>query len=542
MTHPAFQEVVRYHETTKNHLQRYARSPGFMDWDNQPAPFRFYEGVTPQPLPLLKTDPGDTHEDLYQREHNPVWPINRQSIGGLLELSLAISAWKSAGGARWALRINPSSGNLHPTEAHLVLPPMNDARAGVFHYNPFLHALEPRGFLAHSVWDGVADHFSGEAFLIALTSIFWREAWKYGERAFRYCQHDTGHALAAISFSASLFGWHTRVLENVSDDDVDLLLGFDKVRWHGIEREDPELVCVIVPGEYRSLPGNLPPPLMAACRGMSVVGRPNRLSQETVSWDIIYDTARLTRAPAADPKPVSLGDRPFRPGSFGAFAPTEIIRKRRSAVSFDDSGAVTRNTFLAILDKTLPREQHPPFDAIRTSPATHLLLFVHNVVGIDPGLYFLCRADNDMADFRQAVQTEFLWQEVEPGFPLFLLKSGNFRQTAALISCHQDIAGYSAFSLGMVVRFTESIRNAPWQYRRLFWETGMIGQVLYLEAEAHGVRGTGIGCFFDDAVHDLMGLTDLSFQSLYHFTIGKSVEDPRLTTFPPYEHLANRRT
>jgi len=140
------------------------------------------------------------------------------------------------------------------------------------------------------------------------------------------------------------------------------------------------------------------------------------------------------------------------------------------------------------------------------------------------------------------VQTEFLWQEVEPGFPLFLLKSGNFRQTAALISCHQDIAGYSAFSLGMVVRFTESIRNAPWQYRRLFWETGMIGQVLYLEAEAHGVRGTGIGCFFDDAVHDLMGLTDLSFQSLYHFTIGKSVEDPRLTTFPPYEHLANRRT
>ena len=36
-------------------------------------------------------------------------------------------------------------------------------------------------------------------------------------------------------------------------------------------------------------------------------------------------------------------------------------------------------------------------------------------------------------------------------------------------------------------------------YRRLFWECGLIGQVLYLEAEAAGVRGTGIGCFYDDA-------------------------------------------
>jgi len=27
---------------------------------------------------------------------------------------------------------------------------------------------------------------------------------------------------------------------------------------------------------------------------------------------------------------------------------------------------------------------------------------------------------------------------------------------------------------------------------KLFWEAGLLGQVLYLEAEAAGVRGTGI--------------------------------------------------
>ena len=74
-------------------------------------------------------------------------------------------------------------------------------------------------------------------------------------------------------------------------------------------------------------------------------------------------------------------------------------------------------------------------------------------------------------------------------------------------------------------------------YPRLFWETGVIGQVLYLEAEAAGIRGTGIGCFFDDAVHRTIGIEDHSWQSLYHFTIGGMVEETRLETEPAYNHL-----
>ena len=63
----------------------------------------------------------------------------------------------------------------------------------------------------------------------------------------------------------------------------------------------------------------------------------------------------------------------------------------------------------------------------------------------------------------------------------------------------------------------------------------MIGQMLYLGAEAAGLRGTGIGCFFDDPVHEALGLESERYQSLYHFTVGKPVEDTRLTTLPPYE-------
>ena len=68
----------------------------------------------------------------------------------------------------------------------------------------------------------------------------------------------------------------------------------------------------------------------------------------------------------------------------------------------------------------------------------------------------------------------------------------------------------------------------------------MIGQVLYLEAEAAGLRGTGIGCFFDDPMHELLGLTGIRYQDLYHFTVGGPVEDRRLATMPAYPGERNK--
>jgi len=81
--------------------------------------------------------------------------------------------------------------------------------------------------------------------------------------------------------------------------------------------------------------------------------------------------------------------------------------------------------------------------------------------------------------------------------------------------------------------------EGDWAYRRLFWEAGMIGQVLYLEAPAVGLSGTGIGCYHDDETHQLLGLAagDPSWQSLYHFTVGEALDDERIATGPAYAHL-----
>ena len=159
-----------------------------------------------------------------------------------------------------------------------------------------------------------------------------------------------------------------------------------------------------------------------------------------------------------------------------------------------------------MLARVMPRAdrdlcQRPtPWDALPWGPTIHLALFVHRVNGLAPGLYMLVRDPAKVGSLRRATHQQFAWTSppcCSEDLPLFLLQEGDARQLAAQVSCHQHIAGDSAFSLGMIAEFESSLRrNGPWFYRRLFWETGVIGQVLYLEAEATGVRATGIGCFF----------------------------------------------
>ena len=192
---------------------------------------------------------------------------------------------------------------------------------------------------------------------------------------------------------------------------------------------------------------------------------------------------------------------------------------------------------MAIIRRTLPRIDQPPYAGGVIEPAVHLFIFVHRVADLTPGLYALCRHPDHHSQLQSACSRSFLWERVEADLPLYRLKPGDFVYESIEISCDQTIAGYSAFSLGMLAHFHPLLKAAPGAYRQLFWEAGQVGHILYLEAEAHGYRGTGIGCFLDDGMHNLLGVKNRDFQSLYHFTVGSPVIDTRLKTLPPYHHL-----
>jgi len=222
----------------------------------------------------------------------------------------------------------------------------------------------------------------------------------------------------------------------------------------------------------------------------------------------------------------------------------QIIHQRRSLLACDGITSIPAERFYRMLARVMPRvelelaRRPMPWDAIPWAPAIHFGLFVHRVAGIEPGLYALSRDPGKVEKLKACMHARFEWDsppDCPADLPLYLLERGDARELAAQLSCRQDIAGEGAFSLGMIAEYQASLlAHGPSCYRRLFWEAGAIGQVLYLEAEAAGVRSTGIGCFFDDPVHQTFGFKDLAFQSLYHFTVGGAVDDPRLTTLPPY--------
>ncbi|XWS24724.1 hypothetical protein CRYUN_Cryun27aG0008200 [Craigia yunnanensis] len=543
-------QALKYHHQTKHSFTNYARGPRGLDWANQPNPFRRYISAPLIPLLHFPTDKQTipvTDAPLYSSLFHslpPPKPISQYTISQLFYDSLALSAWKTTGFSTWSLRVNPSSGNLHPTEAYLIAPPIESLFDSPFvaHYAPKEHSLELRATIPSGFFP---KFFPDNSFLIGISSIFWREAWKYGERAFRYCNHDVGHAIGAISMAAATLGWDVKLLDGFGYKDLEKLMGLQifpefktpsrpsKGKSPEIEFEHPDCLILVFPNGSNQFDVNYKE-LSSAINEFSNLewkGKPNLLSKEHVCWDIIYRTAEAVKKPLT----VQKGNFPVdqfessgicSENSYKGFTVREVVRKRRSAVDMDGVTVMERETFYQILLHCLPSgkgEKHRrqlalPFRALSWDAEIHAALFVHKVVGLPNGLYFLVRNEDHLEELKKATRSEFNWEKPEgcpDDLPLYELATSDFQQLAKRLSCHQDIASDGCFSLGMVAHLEPTLSdNGAWMYPRLFWETGVLGQVLYLEAHAVGISSTGIGCFFDDPVHELLGFRGSKFQSL----------------------------
>ena len=542
--------VVDYHERTKHRYDRFAAALGYLDWATQPNPFRRYEGVSLAQLPLPPEGRTLPYWVLYEPADVQPAPLSVDSVSLFFRYGLSLTAWKRFHNASWSLRANPSSGNLHPTEGYAVLPALRALhdRPGVYHYAPKKHGLERRADFDASVWTRLCGALPQGSFLVALTSIPWRQAWKYGERAFRYCQHDVGHALGSLRFAAAALGWQLRIVDRVGDAALAELLGLNRAAdYAGAERELPELLALVAPFDGRRSGGF---PVSDADIQQVAAGQwqgiANALSAEHgVDWPVIDEVADATSHTATAinedfsqfPSAAELFETPIGSGSCTA---EKVILGRRSAVHLDATTTLPAATFFRMLSRLMPTRDHQsvPWDAVPWRPRIHLGLFVHRVDHLAPGLYALARDPEKVDILRSIMHPDFRWQRPPScarALPLYLLEEADCRTLAARVSCHQNIAGDGVFSLAMIADFADSLAaHGPAFYRNLFWEAGLVGQVLYLEAEESGIRSTGIGCYFDDPVHQVFGISSHTWQSFYHFTVGGPLEDLRLTTLPAY--------
>ena len=487
-----------YHEATKHSIESLKQTRHVLDWANMPDPFRHYEGVPVLDLPADPLAPAIPALDILRGssgvqsvEDGPAF------LSKLLFYAAAISASKRvpSTGYEYALRVNPSSGNLHPTEFHFATRGLKAWPDGFYHYDPSRHMAEQRALGNFEIeMDG-----GSAPIVFILTSIVWREAWKYGERAFRYCLLDIGHAWQALTLSAQAIGCDTFAAGSFGDEEVTQLTRPYRDEW---------------PMMLISLRGNSIP-LRAADAAETVWfgGHANQLSKETVVQPLIERIHLGTKEPrnegcgkpVADLSPAGSGEIALPPPASSTRSLGEVVRRRRSALNFV-GGA--RSMLLAELSAILASTAQPLSADFAGTRFIQLYLYAHRVDGLQPGVYRF-------------------WPERGQ---LERLQSGDQRMAAAALSLGQDLAGNACVAFSMIGDLNRAADiYGDRGYRYVHFEAGAMGHRMYVAAEALGLGATGIGAFYDDEVHRHLNLTLHQGQVVYHFAIGYSIPDPRVS-------------
>src|SRR5712671_2078087 len=267
--HMAWRE---YHEFTKHSVESLRRTQHHLDWANMPDAFRHYEDVPVLDLPADPPMPqAPAIEVLRGRAGSTLAKDGAAFLSQLMFYSASISASKrvASTGDIYSLRVNPSSGNLHPTEFHFCTRGLVDWSDGLYHYRPSSHTAEQR-----AIGDFGTKLINNSAPLIfVLTSIAWREAWKYRDRAYRYCLHDIGHAWQALTLAARSLGSESSAIGHFLDDRVAESCLFSADEW-------PMLIVGL---HGPSIPVNK----LNAHETVVFGGQPNRLSEEPKTYPLI---------------------------------------------------------------------------------------------------------------------------------------------------------------------------------------------------------------------------------------------------------------
>ena len=470
-----------YHESTKHTVASLRRSQHFLDWAGMPDPFRHYAGVPVLDLPAAPPSP-----EIAVASDGPAF------LSQLLYYSAAISASKRvpSTGYKYALRVNPSSGNLHPTEFHFLTRGLDRWPDGLYHYRPSSHMAEQRAA------GNLRLKLAGESapIVFVLTSIAWREAWKYRDRAYRYCLHDMGHAWQSLALAARAMGCDSFATGHFHDDETAESCRLSEDEW-------PMLIV-----EIKAKPTRDPEVGGAVWYG----GIPNRLSTHPIAYESIRNIHEATKfsenvSPVADHAPSTVGgDIQLPPPTASARGYGEVARTRRSALDFRGG---KESISLAQLAAMLSAASQPLSADFANARFIQLYLYAHRVDGLEPGVYRY-------------------WAEAAQLEPI---KIGDQRVAAAGLSLGQDLAGNACVAFSMIADIDRAVRlHGDRGYRYVHFEAGAIGQRLYIAAESLGVRATGIGAFFDDEVHRYLNIAPGQGQVIYHFAIGHAVHDPRV--------------
>src|SRR5882724_7560147 len=473
-----------YHDATKHSYTSIRTNPHFMDWSNQPLPFKIYPTLEPMRLlgELRQTGVAALSAISESVPERTKASPDLEAVAQLLYLSAGITRKRSYSGGELYFRAAACTGALYEVELYLVCSDLANLQAGVYHFAPAefglrkLRAGDYRGVLVEAT--GGEPTVAHAPLSIICTCTYWRNAWKYQDRTYRHFGWDNGTLLANLLAVGTALGLPAKVLCGFIDDTVNRLLDIDPQR---------EVAFSLVPlGHLSELPLQAPAPI--APLGLETVPLSRReidypLMREMHTGSSLYSSEEVARwrggtplshfalpaGPVVDLESQSDAEIPRDPIE-------QVILRRGSSRRFART-PITLAQLSTILDRATRGVPADFIDPVG-SQLNHLYLIIHAVEGVQPGAYVFHRGRGLLA----------------------CLKPGDFRSQAGYLGLQQALPADAAVDVFFLADLRSILqRYGNRGYRAAQLEAGIVGGRLYLAAYAQHLGATGL-TFFDDDV------------------------------------------
>jgi SagB-type dehydrogenase family enzyme len=511
------QATWAYHNGTKHSYESIRTNRHYLDWENQPIPFKIYSELEPIPLPQQLSSSGTTALEAISSLETP--PKDRivpsiQTLAEILYLSAGITKRRSYPGGEILFRAAACTGALYHIDLYLVCGDLPGLKAGVYQFGPQDFALrrlrdgDYRNALAQA--SGREPAIANAPAMIVCASTYWRNAWKYQSRAYRHCYWDTGTILANLLAAADARHTPARIVLGFVDDAVSRLLSLETTREGAL--------TLVALGNAPSQANKSSPPVdpltfqtaplsktevdYPAIRAMHEASSLEN-EAEVIDWrgQTLGNPSTLTGRPIPIAKDRLIALQPLGDDEMARDSLEDVIQRRGSTRQFSRESISFRqlSTMLDRATRGVPADFLRPEEA----PLNDLYLIVHAVEDLSPGAYVFHR------DSRTALE---------------LLKEGDFRHQAGHLGLGQEIpadCSVDMFFLTDLNRVLDRWGNRG--YRAAQLEASIMGGKLYLAAYAQGLGASGL-TFFDDDVTEFFSPHAAGKSVMFLLAIGKSVK------------------
>jgi SagB-type dehydrogenase family enzyme len=499
-----------YHNGTKHSLQSIRANRHYLDWENQPLPFKIYRDIEPLRLPEQLSSPGVSALSAVSATTSDVEGavLTRQRLAEILFLSAGITRRRTYSGGEMLFRAAACTGALYHIDLYIV-GVLEDLEAGVYQFSPQdfavrkLRAGDFRSVLVQA--SGEEPSIAKAPCVIACASTFWRNAWKYQSRAYRHCFWDTGTIIANLLAASAAREVPAKIVTGFVDAAVSRLVGL------GAEREAPialvalgnaahsakEAMTPVEPLRTETVPlskTEVDYPAIRTMQEASALQSP----AEVQAW---RDRAAETRTNRIrQPIGRSFVLHPSDPAALPNDTLEDVIVRRGSTRKFARE-PITFAQLSTVLDRStrgIPADFLPGSE----SSLNDIYLIVHAVEGLASGAYVLQREQR----------------------ALELLKEGDFRRDAGYLGLDQDIPADCSVNIYFLADLNRALaRFGNRGYRAAQLEAGIIGGKIYLAAYAQRLGASGL-TFFDDDVTEFFSPHAAGKSVMFLVALGKSAK------------------